>query len=144
MTRWNILKDLVMSYELRHKIGKSWPLFFFVVYNSNKSNKCITSYSELTEQLGENQHTIKQWRDHLAENKVVEVKNGRSSMTIILLSPYDGIVTCEQDDIAQVKMKSDPATKKIIDQLSGYNNMSLLPMIAELSSKIDRIEKGLT
>lgn len=143
MTRWDLLKELMMSPTERKAIGKAWPLFFYMAFIANKSNKCITSYAELKETLNENTATIKQWRDHLTNQKIIEVIRGRSSMTLILLSPYDSIVTCEQDDITQVKMKSDPATKRVLDQFSSYNSMSLLPIVAELVSKIDNLEKKL-
>ena len=64
-------------------------------------------------------------------------------MTLSLLPPYDSLVTCEQDDTLQLRMSSDPATKRIIEKLTIYGNMSLLPIIAELSVKIDSLEKKL-
>ena len=143
MTRWNILKDVLMSSEARQAIGKAWPLFVFLVFNLDKSNKFITSYAELKEILNESPNTIKNWRDHLADNKIVEVLKGSTSMTFKLLPPYDSLATCEQDDVTQVKLKGDPSTKRLLDKLSSYNNMSLLPVIAELSSKLDNLEKKL-
>lgn len=141
MTRWDFLKDLMLSADKRRAVGKSWPLFFFLVLNGNKSNKFITSYPELKEMLNESPSTIKKWKDQLVKNKVIQAVSGRLCMTLSLLPPYDSLVTCEQDDITQVKLKSDPATKRLLNMLSSYNNMSLLPIIAELSSKIDRLEK---
>ena len=58
-------------------------------------------------------------------------------------TPYDSLVTCEQDDITQMKMKSNPATKRIIDKVNAYGNMSLLPIMAKLSAKLDKLEKRL-
>lgn len=141
MTRWDVLKKLILSTNERKAIGKAWPLFFFLALNSNKSNKFITSYSELKESLNESPSTIKKWREQLINHRVIHAINGRLSMTLSLLPPYDSLVTCEQDDITQVKMRSDPATKRLLDKLSSYNNMSLLPVIAELASKIDNLEK---
>ena len=65
-------------------------------------------------------------------------------MSFVLLSPYDSLVTCEQDDIAQVKMVGDPATKRILDKISGVGNMSLLPIIAEMSSKLEDIQRKIS
>jgi len=141
MTRWDVLKELILSEKERKAIGKAWPLFFFLVLNCNKSNKFITSYPELKEKLNESPSTIKKWREHLVDHQVIRVINGRLSMTLSLLPPYESLVTCERDDITQVKMKSDPATRRLLDKLSSYNNMSLLPLIAELTSKIDSLEK---
>lgn len=132
-----------MSSEARQSIGKAWPLFLFLVFSMDKSNKFITNYAELKEGLNESPNTIKNWRDHLVDKKVVDVFKGSTSMTFIFLPPYDSLSTCEQDDVAQVKLKGDPATKRLLDQLSSYNNMSLLPVIAELSSKLDNLEKKL-
>lgn len=143
-TRWNILCALLMSQrENREAIGKAWPLFFFLVFNMKKENKFVTTYPELNEKLNESPNTIKHWRDHLVDNKVVQVYKGSASLSFIFLSPYDSLVTCEQDDIAQVKMVGDPATKRLLDKLTGYDNMALLPLIAEISAKLESLEKKL-
>jgi len=141
MTRWDLLRKLTLLPDERKAIGKAWPLFFFLVLNGNASNKFITSYPELKERLKESPSTIKKWKDSLVEHRVIQAFNGRLSMTLVLLPPYDSLVTCEQDDVTQVKMKSDPTTRRLLDKLSSYNNMSLLPLIAELASKIDNLEK---
>lgn len=141
MTRWDLLRNLLLDHDARRAIGHAWPLFFFVVFNSNKDNKCITSYPELHEVLIESPNTIKFWRDCLVRQNVVKVTRGRSSMTLQLLSPYDSIVTCIQDDMTQIKLNSDPAIKKMLDKVSAYGNMSLLPLVAELSTKLDKLEK---
>ena len=107
----------------------------------NKDNKFITTYAELREKLKENPHSIKAWRDHLVKSKVVEVLRGKTTMTFVLLSPYDSLVTCEQNDEAQIKMVGDPATKHLLDKLSAYGNLSLLPVIAEMTAKLENIEK---
>lgn len=144
MTRWGVLRELILLSDKRQAIGKAWPLFFFLVLNGNKSNKFITSYPELKERLNESPSTIKKWKDSLFQRKVIQSVNGRLSMTLSLLPPYDSLVTCEQDDITQVKMKSDPATRRLLDKLSSYNNVNnaaLLLIIAELTTKIDNLEK---
>ncbi len=141
VTRWDVLKDLLLSHEMRRAIGNAWPLFFFIIFHSNKENKCITSYSELNETLLESPHTIKFWRDCLVKQNVLKVTRGRSSMTLQLLSPYDSVVTCVQDDIAQIKLNGDPKIRHLMEKLSTYGNMSLLPLVAELSSKLDRLER---
>ena len=110
MTRWNLLSNLLLQAENIKAIGKAWPLFFFVVFNMDKTNKFCTNYPELTERMGASPNTIKDWRDHLVKNQVAKVFKGNGSMSFVLQSPYDSLVTCEQDDIAQVKMVGDPAT----------------------------------
>jgi DNA phosphorothioation-dependent restriction protein DptG len=142
MTRWNLLFDVLMSSEKRKAIGKAWPLFFYLILNMKKDNKHITTYAELKEKLNENPNTIKTWREHLSKKQVAKVFKGSVSMTFVLLSPYDSLVTCEQDDVTQVKMTGDPATKRMLDKLTAYgSNMSLLPVIAELSAKLENIER---
>ncbi len=143
MTRWDLLKDLMLSKEKRDAVSKAWPLFFFLIFHMKKSNKYITSYTELKEKLHESPNTIKNWRDYLVENKVVQVYKGSTSMSFVLIPPYDSLVTCEQEDIEQVKMIGDPAAKRVLDKISSYNNMSLLPIIAELTVKLDKLEKKL-
>ena len=143
MTRWDVLKDVLLSRDLRKSIGKAWPLFFYLAFNVKDSNKFITSYPELKDKLKESQHNNKKWRDHLVEQNVVNVINGRLSMTLSFISPYDSLVTCMADDMTQIKLKSDPKTKQLMDKLSSYNNMSLLPLVAELSSKLEVLEKKL-
>jgi hypothetical protein len=141
MTRWNLLSDILSHPEKRDAIGKAWPLFFLLIFNMIKENKYISTYVELKEKLKENPHTIKAWRDHLVKHKVVQVLRGKTTMTFIFLSPYDSLVTCEQNDEAQIKMVGDPATKHLLDKLSAYGNLSLLPVIAEITTKLENIEK---
>jgi hypothetical protein len=144
MTRWNLLSDVLMSHsEHRGAIGSAWPLFFYLIFNMKKDNKLITTYAELKEKLNESPNTIRAWRDHLVEHKVVQVFKGSISMSFVFISPYDSLVTCEQDDIAQVKMTGDPRAKRLLDKISAYENMPLLPLIMELNDKISNLEKKL-
>lgn len=62
-------------------------------------------------------------------------------MSFVFLSPYDSLVTCEQDDWADAKIKSDPKVKRVLDKITDSDNMSLLPLIVELSAKIDKLEQ---
>jgi len=135
------LQELMLSKGIRDAIGKAWPLFLFLIFNTDKSNKFITNYAELKEKLHESPNTIKNWRDYLVKNKVVEVFKGSASMSFIFLPPYDSLVTCEQDDWAGIKIKSDPQIKKILDRVSKHDNMSLLPLIVELYTKLEKLEK---
>lgn len=143
MTRWDLLKQLMLSKEVRNAIGKAWPLFFYIVFRAGTSNKLITSYPEIKKDLNDSQSTIQKWKEYLIEHKVISSISGKLSMTLSLLPPYDSLVTCEQDDTLQLRMSSDPATKRIIEKLTIYGNMSLLPIVAELSAKIDSLEKKL-
>lgn len=141
MTRWNLLHDITMAKDTREAIGKAWPLFLFLAFNMKRINKFITNYAELKEKLNVSPNTLKDWRDHLVQNKVVQVFKGNGSMSFILLSPYDSLVTCEQDDWAAVRIKTDAKVKRVLDKLSSHDNMSLLPVIVELSAKVSELEK---
>ena len=142
LTRWNLLQDITMAKDTREAIGKAWPLFLFLVFNMRKTNKFITNYAELKENLKVSPNTLKDWRNHLVQNKVVQVIKGNGSMSVVLLSPYDSLVTCEQDDWAAVRIKTDAKVKKVLDKLSSHDNMSLLPVIVELAAKVDKLEKA--
>jgi len=142
MTRWNLLSDITMVKENREAIGKAWPLFLFLIFHTNRSNKLITTYAELKEKMNESPNTLKHWREHLVRNKVVQVVKGRSSMSFIFLQPYESLVTCEQDDWAAVRIKTDPKVKRVLDKLSSHDNISLLPLIVELSAKVHKLEKS--
>jgi len=143
MTRWSLLQEITMAKEMREAIGKAWPFFLYLVFHIDQSNKLITNYAEIRKTLTESQSTIMKWKEYLIEHKVISSISGKLSMTLSLLPPYDSLVTCEQDDTAQLRMNSDPATKRIIEKLTIYGNMSLLPIVAELSAKIDGLEKKL-
>jgi len=143
MTRWDLLEKLMMSKEARNAIGKAWPLFFFIVFHTSKSNKLITSYAKIKTGLNDSQSTIQKWKEYLIKNKIISSINGKLSMTITLLPPYDSLVTCEQDDTTVLRLSSDPSTKRILEKIAIYGNMSLLPIVAELSAKIEKLEKKL-
>ena len=49
--------------------------------------------------------------------------------------------TCEQDDWVGARLKSDPKVRKVLDKMTESDNMSLLPLIVELSTKIDKLEQ---
>lgn len=129
---------------MRRAIGKAWPLFFHLVLNGDRSNKIITNYAELKQQLQESPNTIKKWREYLVNHRVIQVTQGRMSIAVKLLPPFDSLVTCEQDDIRLIQLKSDPATRRLVSKMNGYENMSLLPIVAELASKIDKLEKDIS
>ncbi len=114
MTRWNLLHDITVVRKNREAIGKAWPLFLFLILNTGRSNKFVTTYTELKEKMNENTNTLKHWKEQLVKNKVVQVVRGRSSMTVTFLSPYDSLITCEQDDWATVRIKTDPKVKRAL------------------------------
>ena len=143
MTRWDILKKIMLSADERKALGKAWPLFFFIVL-SGKDNKVITSYEVLKEKLQESPSTIKKWRDVLVANKVITLIPGKLSQTLSLLPPYDVLLTCEIDDLAEIKLKSDPAARRMLERVASFNNMSLFPVVVELADKLNKIEAKLS
>lgn len=141
MTRWDVLEKLLSSPAERKALGKAWSLFFFMAMSCKKDNKFITSYEELKSKLEEPVSTIKKWRDLLAANKVITVIPGKLSMTLSLLPPYDALATCEYDDLAEMKLNSDPTTRRMLDRVTSFNNMALLPVVAEIADKVTKLEK---
>jgi hypothetical protein len=141
MTRWTLLSEIISLRDNRKAIGKAWPLFHYLIYHMDKDNKLITSYAELSKNLNESVNTLKTWREHLVKNKVIRVIKGSISMTIVILPPYDSLVTCEQTDEAQIRMVGDPTIKKVLDQFSVNGNMNLIPVIADLSRSIEEIKR---
>jgi hypothetical protein len=140
MTRWDVLKKIMFSTNESKALGKAWRLFFFIALSGNKDNKVITSYEELKEKLQESPSTIKKWRDVLVANKVITLTPGKLSQTLSLLPPYDALATCEFDDLAEMKLKSDPTTRRMLDRVASFNNMALLPVVAEIADKVSRLE----
>ena len=143
MTVLDILKKIMFSANEGKAPGKAWRLFFFIFLSGNKDNKVITSYEELEEKLQEKRSTLTKWRDVLSQNKVIKVIPGKGSMTLILLPPYDALLTCEMDDLAEIKLKSDPAARRMLERVTSFNNMSLFPIVLELADKLNKIEAKL-
>ena len=143
MTVLDILKKIMFSANEGKAPGKAWRLFFFIFLSGNKDNKVITSYEELEEKLLEKRSTLTKWRDVLSQNKVIKVIPGKGSMTLILLPPYDALLTCEMDDLAEIKLKSDPAARRMLERVTSFNNMSLFPIVLELADKLNKIEAKL-
>jgi hypothetical protein len=135
------LHDITMAKETKEAIGKAWPLFFLLIFNMKKDNRYTTTYAELEEKLSTSHNTIKDWRNHLVQHQVVKAIKGDSCLSFVLLSPYDSLVTCEQDDWAAVRIKTDVKVKRVLDKLSSHDNMSLLPVLVELAAKVDKLEK---
>ncbi len=144
MTRWDVLKKIMFSANERKALGKAWALFFFIVLSGKKDNKVFTGPDELKKVLEEPLSTIKKWRDVLVANKVITVIPGKLSMTLSLLPPYDALLTCEMDDLTEIKLKSDPAAKRVLDRVTAYGNMSLFPVVVELADKLNKIEAKLS
>ena len=143
MTVLDILKKIMFSANEGKAPGKAWRLFFFIFLSGNKGNRLITDYDQLEEKLKESRSTIKKWRDVLSQNKVIKVIPGRGTMTLILLPPYDALLTCEMDDLTEIKLKSDPAAKRVLDKVMDYGNMSLFPVLVELFAKMNKLEAKL-
>jgi hypothetical protein len=144
MTRWEVLRKIMNSPNDRKALGKAWPLFFFIAMSGSKENKVVTSPEELKDRLQESPSTIKKWRDVLVQDNVITVIPGKLSMTLSLCPPYDALLTCQVDDLAEMKLTSDPTTKRMLDRVTSFNNMSLLPVVAEMFEKIKKLETKLS
>jgi len=143
MTRWDALKDILNSPERQDNIGSAWRLYFFLIFNGSEKNRFVTNYHELEKELGAPVATIKKWKERLLEQGVIKCETGKYSFTLIVLPPYDITLTCVKADMTEIQLKSDPETKKLLTKLFSTNNLSVLPMIADLAYKIELLEKRL-
>jgi len=143
MTRWEALMEILNSTERQDRIGSAWRLYFFLISKGSEKNRFVTNYHELEKALGAPVATIKKWKERLLEQGVVKCETGKYSFTLILLPPYDITLTCVKTDMTEIQLKSDPETKKLITKLFSTNNLSVLPMIADLAYKLELIEKRL-
>lgn len=141
-TRWEALKEILDQMECREAIAHAWPLYFYVVFNGDRSNRLVTSYPELVCRLKVPASTIRKWKDRLIEQKVAISVQGRYGWTVSLLPPYDTPLTCLKSDYTEIVFKSDDQMKKLMKKMFSSESMSLLPLIAEMAHKIDRIEQA--
>ena len=103
----------------------------------------MTNYHELEKGLGAPVATIKKWKERLLEQGVIKCETGKYSFTLIVLPPYDITLTCVKTEMTEIQLKSDPETKKLLTKLFSTNNLSVLPIIADLAYKIELLEKRL-
>jgi hypothetical protein len=143
MTRWEALIEILNSTERQDRIGSAWRLYFHLISKGSEKNRFVTNYHELEKALAAPVATIKKWKERLLEQGVAKCETGKYSFTLILLPPYDITLTCVKTDMTEIQLKSDPETKKLITKLFSTNNLSVLPMIADLAYKLELLEKRL-
>lgn len=142
-TRWEALKEIMDRQEYRNAIGFAWPLYFYAIFNGHYDKKqLITSYPELHKKMNEPISTIKRWKERLVEQRVALSAQGSHQWTLTLLPPYDTPLTCLKTDHTEIVLKSDDRTKKLMKKMFSSENMGLLPLIAELTHKVERLEQS--
>jgi len=141
MTRMELIKQTVLRREAIKCMGKGLPLFLFTAFNAQKNNMLKTSYEELEEVLGVPPTTTKKWRDVLVKNKVLETVAGKGSFILKLVSPYDSIATCELDDAAQIRRIGDPSTRRMLDDMSSLDMLSVVSSLGKMADKMNKLEQ---
>ena len=141
MTRLDLFKETILRPDSIRGTGKALPLFLFVALNSGKNNMLKTSYEDLELALGVPASTLKKWRDCLEENKVIETVAGKGSMILKLISPYDAIATCEIDDASEVRRIGDPSMKRVMQNLSSIDMVTVIASLGKIADKVGRLEQ---
>jgi len=139
-TRWDALKGILFYREKRKAIGAAWPLYFYLVFQSDVSNRLITSYPKLAEDLGESADTIKKWKERLIKSQVIANRQTSHGMILSVLSPYDTPVTAMKDDLVELRLKTDSKTRNLLKTALGSDSVALLPIIADLARKVELLE----
>ena len=144
LTRWEALREIIDSNQCRDAIAAAWPLYFYALFHGDRDKQLVTSYPELNEKLGAPIPTIKRWKEYLIEKKVANAVQGKHRWTLKLLPPYDTPLTCLKSDYTEIMIKSDNETQKLMKRMFSSDSMSLLPLIAELAHKVERLEQKKT
>jgi hypothetical protein len=143
MTRLDLIKQMILTPDGIKHLGKGWALFLFTALNSGKNNMLKTSGEQMVKAMGVPKSTIIKWRDCLEENKVIEVVSGKGSMILKLLPPWDSIVTCELDDTAQIRRIGDPSTRRMLDDMSSLDMLSVVSSLGKMADKVQRLEQAI-
>lgn len=139
-TRWDVLKSILLSAEKRNAIGHAWSLYFYLVYHLDSKNELRIGMGELSRALEKPPPTVKQWKEHLIRMKVISSRQAKHSVVLSLLPPYDSPATALKDDVVELKLRSDPKTRNMLKMALGSNYMVLLPIIADLAQRVERLE----
>lgn len=143
LTRWDALKEIMECYELRNAIGSAWPLYLYTIFHGDhKKMELVTSYPELHQKLREAIPTLKKWKERLVKQKVAVSIQGSHQWTMRLLPPYDLPLTCLKTDHVEMLIKTDNKTQKLMKKMFSSENAGLLPLIAELTHKVERLEQS--
>lgn len=140
-TRWEALKEIIGDMKCRNAIAHAWPFYFYLIFQGDKSNKITTSYPEMARRLGVPLSTIKKWKERLIEQNIGTSVQGKHGWSITLAPPFDTPLTCLKSDYTEIVLKSDDPTKKLMKKMFSSDSLSLLPLIAELAHKVERMEQ---
>jgi len=140
-TRWEALKEIMDNRRCREAIAFAWPLYFYTIFHGDRQNRLVTSYPELERKLNAPPSTIKRWKERLVEREVAESIQGNHQWTLRLLPPFDSPLSCLKTDHTEILIKSDETMKKMMKRLFSSDSVSLMPLIAELVQKVERLEQ---
>ena len=82
----------------------------------------------------------RRWEEHLIRMRVISSRQASHGVILSLLPPYDSPATALKDDVVELKLKSDPKTRNMLKMALGSNYMVLLPLIADLAQRVERLE----
>ena len=139
-TRWDALKAILLSPERRKTIGTCWPLYFHLIYHLDSKNELQVSMNQLSRDLDESASTIKKWKEQLIKKRVVSNRQTKHGIILSLLPPYDSPATALKDDVVELRLRSDSKTRNMLKMALGSNYMVLLPIIADLAQRVERLE----
>ena len=95
---------------------------------------------ELSKKLGQRPPTVKRWKEHLVRTRIISNRQTKHGVILRLLPPYDSPATALKDDVVELKLRSDPKTRNMLKMALGSNYMVLLPIIADLAQRVERLE----
>ena len=93
-----------------------------------------------SEDLGESAPTVRRWKAQLINARVILNRPTKHGIILSLLPPYDSPATALKDDVIELKLRSDPKTRNMLKMALGSNYMVLLPIIADLAQRVERLE----
>ena len=140
-TRWDALKSILLSPDKRKAIGSAWSLYFYLIFRLDSDNQFVTNFAELAGDLSEKPETVKKWKEKLVRGGVISSRKVKHGVALSLFPPYDSPATALKDDIVELRLRSDVKTRNMLKMALGADYLVLLPILADLAQRIERLEK---
>lgn len=84
--------------------------------------------------------TVKRWKKQFIKTRVILNRQTKHGIILSPLPPYDSPATALKDDVVELKLRSDPKTRNMLKMALGSNYMILLPILADLAQRVERLE----
>lgn len=92
------IRETLTNPQLLRSIGASWKLLFFLLLQSDITNKSYSaSPTKLAEVLAVSLSTLSAWINRLQSLKIIAVKNTTEKMRFKLLSPFNKIFIVSEE-----------------------------------------------